>query len=41
LIDSRVCFGNIAVNVKKEEVLRDGLPVELTAKDLHCYDISS
>lgn len=33
LIDSVFCFGNVIVDVGKEEVLRDGLPVELTAKE--------
>jgi two-component system alkaline phosphatase synthesis response regulator PhoP len=33
LIDSLFCFGNVIVNVVKEEVLRDGLCVELTAKE--------
>jgi two-component system, OmpR family, alkaline phosphatase synthesis response regulator PhoP len=27
------CFGNVAVDLSKEEVLRDGVPVELTAKE--------
>ena len=27
------CFGNVAVDLSKEEVLRDGAPVELTAKE--------
>jgi two-component system alkaline phosphatase synthesis response regulator PhoP len=33
LIDSVFCFGNVIVNVEKEEVLRDGLAIELTAKE--------
>lgn len=33
LIDSVFCFGNVIVDVGKEEVLRDGQPVELTAKE--------
>lgn len=33
LIDSVFCFGNMIVDVGKEEVLRDGLPVTLTAKE--------
>jgi DNA-binding response OmpR family regulator len=33
LIDPVFCFGNVIVDVSKEEVLRDGLPVELTAKE--------
>ena len=32
-IDSVFCFGNVIVDVNKEEVLRDGRPVELTAKE--------
>jgi len=33
LIDSVFCFGNVIVDLGKEEVLRDGSPVELTAKE--------
>jgi DNA-binding response OmpR family regulator len=33
LIDPVFCFGNVIVDVSKEEVLREGLPVELTAKE--------
>jgi two-component system response regulator MtrA len=33
LIDSLFCFGNVIVDVGREEVLRDGSPVELTAKE--------
>lgn len=33
LIDSVFCFGNVIVDVGKQEVLRDGQPVELTAKE--------
>jgi two-component system alkaline phosphatase synthesis response regulator PhoP len=33
LIDSVFCFGNVVVDVNKQEVLRDGMPVELTAKE--------
>jgi two-component system, OmpR family, alkaline phosphatase synthesis response regulator PhoP len=33
LIDSLFCFGNVIVDVSREEVLRDGSPVELTAKE--------
>jgi two-component system, OmpR family, alkaline phosphatase synthesis response regulator PhoP len=33
LIDSVFCFGNVIVDVSKEEILRDGLSVELTAKE--------
>jgi two-component system alkaline phosphatase synthesis response regulator PhoP len=33
LMDSVFCFGNVIVDVGKEEVLRDGLSVELTAKE--------
>ena len=32
-IDSVFCFGNVIVDVGKEEVMRDGLPVELTPKE--------
>jgi len=33
LIDSVFCFSNVVVDVGKEEVLRDGVIVELTAKE--------
>lgn len=33
LIDPLFCFGSVIVDVGKEEVLRDGSPVELTAKE--------
>ena len=33
LIDSLFCFGNVVVDLRKEEVLRDGSPVELTARE--------
>ena len=33
LIDSVFCFGNVVVDLRNEEVLRDGLPVEVTAKE--------
>ena len=33
LIDPVFRFGNVIVDVGKEEVLRDGLPIELTAKE--------
>lgn len=33
LIDSVFCFGDVIVDVNKEEVLRNGAPVELTAKE--------
>lgn len=33
LIDSVFCFGNVIVDLHNEEVLRDGLPVELTARE--------
>jgi two-component system alkaline phosphatase synthesis response regulator PhoP len=33
LIDSVFCFGNVMVDLSKEEVLRNGLPVGLTAKE--------
>jgi two-component system, OmpR family, alkaline phosphatase synthesis response regulator PhoP len=33
LISSVFCFGNVIVDVSKEEVLRDGSPVELTSKE--------
>jgi len=32
-MDSVFCFGSVIVDVNKEEVLRDGTPVELTAKE--------
>ena len=32
-IDAVFCFGNVIVDIKREEVLRDGNPVELTAKE--------
>ena len=33
LIDSVFCFGNVIVDLRNEEVMRDGLPVELTARE--------
>jgi len=33
LIDSIFCFGDVIVDLNKEEVLRDGTPLELTAKE--------
>jgi len=33
LIDSLFCFGNVVVNLRKQEVLREGSPVELTARE--------
>jgi two-component system alkaline phosphatase synthesis response regulator PhoP len=33
LIDSLFCFGSVVVDLRKEEVLRDGSPVELTARE--------
>jgi DNA-binding response OmpR family regulator len=33
LIGSLFCFGNVIVDVGKQEVLRDGLPVDLTTKE--------
>ncbi len=33
LIDSLFCFGNVVVNFRKQEVLREGSPVELTARE--------
>lgn len=33
LIDSVLCFGDVIVDVNKEEVLRNGAPIELTAKE--------
>jgi len=33
LIDSLLCFGNVVVNLRKQEVLREGSPVELTARE--------
>jgi two-component system alkaline phosphatase synthesis response regulator PhoP len=33
LIDSVFCFGNVVVNLRKQEVLREGSPVELTARE--------
>lgn len=33
LIDSLFCYGSVVVDLRKEEVLRDGLPVELTARE--------
>ena len=33
LIDSVFCFGDVIVDVNKEEVFRNGTPVELTAKE--------
>ena len=33
LIDSLFCFGDLAVDLNKEEVLRGGSPVALTAKE--------
>jgi len=33
LIDSLFCFGNVVVNLRKHEVLREGSPVELTARE--------
>jgi len=33
LIDSLFCFGSVIVDLRKEEVLRDGSPVELTARE--------
>jgi two-component system alkaline phosphatase synthesis response regulator PhoP len=33
LIDSLFCFGGVVVDLRKEEVLRDGSPVELTARE--------
>ena len=34
LIDSIFCFGDVIVDLNKEEVLRDGTPLELTAKEI-------
>ena len=33
LIDSLFCYGSVVVDLRKEEVLRDGSPVELTARE--------
>lgn len=33
LTDSVFCFGDVIVDLNKEEVLRNGMPVELTAKE--------
>ena len=33
LIDSVFCFGEVIVDVNKEEVLRNGAPIELTSKE--------
>lgn len=33
LIDSLFSYGSVVVDLRKEEVLRDGLPVELTARE--------
>lgn len=33
LIDSLFCYGSVVVDLRKEEVLCDGLPVELTARE--------
>ena len=33
LTDSVFCFGDVIVDLHKEEVLRNGMPVELTAKE--------
>jgi len=33
LIDSVLCFGDVMVDLNKEEVLRGGTPLELTAKE--------
>jgi len=33
LIDPVFCFGDVIVDLNKEEVLRNGVPVELTAKE--------
>jgi len=33
LIDSMFCFGDVIVDLNKEEVLRGGTPLELTAKE--------
>ena len=33
LIDSVLCFGDVIVDVNKEEVLRNGAPIELTSKE--------
>src|SRR5215469_10579496 len=33
LIDSIFCFGDVTVDLEKEEVLRNGNPLELTAKE--------
>lgn len=42
LIDSLFCYGSVVVDLRKEEVLRDGSPVELTARefDLLRYFVS-
>ena len=33
LVDSLFCYGSVVVDLRKEEVLRDGSPVELTARE--------
>ena len=33
VIDSVFCFGSVIVDLRNEEVMRDGLPVELTARE--------
>ena len=33
LIDSLFCYGSVVVDLRKEEVLRDGSPIELTARE--------
>ena len=33
LIDPLFCYGSVVVDLRKEEVLRDGSPVELTARE--------
>jgi two-component system alkaline phosphatase synthesis response regulator PhoP len=33
LIDALFCFGSVIVDLQKEEVLRDGVPIELTLRE--------